>query len=76
VPKLHESPVQLGAAASEPFDMNDHPLSELQVDELTCIECERSWIVPLERWRLYLTDEPLPEAVLYCADCAEREFGR
>jgi hypothetical protein len=55
--------------------MSEYYLPELHVDELTCIECERSWIVPLERWRLYLTEDDSPEPVLYCSDCATREFG-
>ena len=42
---------------------------------LSCIECERSWLVGSERWRLKVSDEDPPEAVLYCPACAEREFG-
>jgi hypothetical protein len=43
---------------------------------LTRIECRRPWLVGHERWRLKLTEEQTPEAVVYCPDCAEREFGR
>jgi hypothetical protein len=42
---------------------------------LHCIECRRSWFAPRERWRLKVTDDPVPETVPYCPDCAEREFG-
>jgi hypothetical protein len=27
------------------------------------------------RWQAYLTDDEPPEFVVYCRDCAEREFG-
>jgi hypothetical protein len=43
---------------------------------LTCIELPPPWLVGHERWRLKLTEEQTPEAVAYCPDCAEREFGR
>jgi hypothetical protein len=39
-----------------------------------CEECRRPWLEPLERWRLYLTDDEPPEAVPYCPQCAGREF--
>jgi RNase P subunit RPR2 len=44
--------------------------------ELTCQECPAVW-QPSEtmRWRGYLTDSDPPRVVLYCADCAEREFS-
>jgi len=44
-------------------------------DLLTCIECRRPWLDPAERWRLKVTDDSPPEAVPYCARCADREFG-
>jgi hypothetical protein len=57
-------------------DVYENPVPyQLHAQDLTCIECARSWLEPLERWRLYLTDEPFPEPVLYCSDCADREFG-
>ena len=45
--------------------------------ELTCEECRRSWRQPVERWRMYvLADDDEPAyAVIYCPDCARREFG-
>jgi RNase P subunit RPR2 len=45
-----------------------------QVQRLTCLECERVWTDPGERWRIYVTTDEQPEAVLYCADCAAFEF--
>ena len=44
------------------------------VRELVCMECDRAWLHPSERWRLYLTEDDPPRPVLYCPDCAEREF--
>ena len=44
------------------------------VEELVCIECRREWVIPVERWRIYLTEGDPPEPVTYCPDCAEREF--
>jgi hypothetical protein len=45
-----------------------------QVRRLSCLECEREWTNPTERWRIYLTWEEPREPVLYCADCAAFEF--
>ena len=45
-----------------------------QVRRLMCIECEREWMDPTERWRIYLTPDEQPEAVLYCGFCASFEF--
>jgi hypothetical protein len=48
-------------------------------EPLRCVECRRVQAVSVARgWRAYLTvdeDEPA-EAVVYCPDCAAREFGR
>ena len=45
---------------------------------ITCAVCRRPWVNDNERWRAYHAgndlDEPA-ELVLYCPDCAEREFG-
>jgi hypothetical protein len=49
--------------------------SPQKTNVLECIECRRQWQVPSERWRVYLTDDDPAEAVAYCPDCAEREFG-
>ena len=47
-------------------------------EPLRCVECGRVQTAPVARgWRAYLTvddDEPA-EAVVYCPECAEREFG-
>lgn len=44
---------------------------------LTCEECGREEADDERGWRSYLTtDEEEPaEAVIYCRECAEREFG-
>ena len=42
---------------------------------LRCVECERPWLEPSERWRLKVLEEDVPETVPYCPDCATREFG-
>jgi hypothetical protein len=49
--------------------------SEVAQDQLTCIECHRAWTEPVERWRIYLTDDELPIPVVYCGACASHEFG-
>ena len=45
-----------------------------------CAECETPWLPSdRERWRAYLGGDDLDELaelVLYCPDCAVREFGR
>jgi hypothetical protein len=55
-------------------DMNDPQTQLTQVRHLSCIECDREWTNPSERWRIYLTPDELREPVLYCADCAAYEF--
>jgi hypothetical protein len=45
------------------------------VRDLVCIECGRDWVGPVERWRVYLTDDDPPQPVTYCPACAAREFG-
>lgn len=55
--------------------MDDQPQS-VGVSTLTCVECGRSGGKRGTRWRVYLTEDDLPEAVVYCEDCAEREFGQ
>jgi hypothetical protein len=69
--------VQLRRSAPTPKfpDMNEHQPRELAVETISCIECKTAWIDPSERWRVYLTDDELPELVVYCDLCAEREFG-
>jgi hypothetical protein len=55
--------------------MNEQQPRQLAVETINCVECKFPWIDPSERWRVYLTDEELPEMVVYCHLCAEREFG-
>jgi|1185.fasta_scaffold1301663_1 hypothetical protein len=47
---------------------------DILIRRLCCVECERPWLDPPERWRAYLTDEDPGEAVFYCPECARREF--
>jgi PhoPQ-activated pathogenicity-related protein len=44
---------------------------------LTCVECGREQVASERGWRAYLTtDEDQPaEAIVYCSECAAREFG-
>jgi hypothetical protein len=55
------------------IDPHSHQITE--VGQLSCIECEREWMNPSERWRIYLTPDEQREPVVYCADCAAFEFG-
>ena len=50
-----------------------NPQPETIASNLTCAECGRS---PRrgEVWSVYYAD--LGEAVTYCPECAEREFGK
>lgn len=44
---------------------------------VSCVECGREQSAGERGWRVYLTtdeDEPV-EAVVYCPECARREFG-
>jgi len=43
---------------------------------LVCIECRREWCASRERWRMYVIFGDLPETLIYCPDCAAREFDR
>jgi hypothetical protein len=55
--------------------MNDPQQQErVDVRGLSCIECRREWTDPQERWRIYLTADEPPEAVVYCGFCASFEF--
>jgi len=55
--------------------LSEQPPHQLVATEVKCIECHKVWVLPWERWRLYLTDERQPKPVAYCPECAEREFG-
>ena len=68
--------IELGAASlSSPQPTIAEPASQPTTQVLECIECCRQWDVPSERWRVYVTEEEPREAVAYCPDCGEREFG-
>ena len=41
---------------------------------LRCVECDRRWDDPSERWRVYFTEDDTPDPVTYCLDCAAAEF--
>jgi hypothetical protein len=61
-----------------PRDMDapsDQAGTALATTSIVCIECRRPWVTDGERWRLKVTDDPEPETVPYCPDCATREFG-
>jgi hypothetical protein len=49
--------------------------TQVFVLSMRCIECDRRWDDLRERWRVYFTDEALPEPVTYCPECASREFA-
>jgi ribosomal protein L44E len=53
-------------------DHSSHARAETVALDLTCAECKRS---PQrgEVWSIYYAD--IGEAVTYCPECAEREFG-
>jgi hypothetical protein len=57
---------------------NAAPATGEATEPLRCVECDRVQTDPVARgWRAYLTvdeDEPA-EAIVYCPECAEREFG-
>jgi hypothetical protein len=42
---------------------------------LVCEECSRRWNDPHEHWRVYLSEDEQSVAVLYCPECARREFS-
>jgi hypothetical protein len=42
--------------------------------DLRCLECERDWTEPNERWRMYATTGPEADVGLYCPLCAALEF--
>ena len=54
------------------------PEPETAALNLACAECGRSPRAG-ETWRIYFADrvarEAAREAVIYCPECAEREFG-
>lgn len=69
---------ECGAVCSppDPQGSNDvkEPPHQLVAGEIRCIECRCLWVLPQERWRVFLTDEDQPEPVAYCPACAKREF--
>jgi hypothetical protein len=73
--ELPIGPVEDERAGAEVPQMNEHQSRQLAVETISCVECNVPWVDPSERWRVYLTDEDVPETVVYCHLCAEREFG-
>ncbi len=45
-----------------------------RAEPLRCVECGRVQAAGAHGWKAYLTVDPA-EAVVYCPECAEREFG-
>jgi RNase P subunit RPR2 len=43
---------------------------------ILCIECQRPWLDPGQRWRAYTADDEntKPEVGFYCPTCGERCF--
>jgi hypothetical protein len=54
---------------------HDQTGTALATATIVCVECRRPWVTESERWRLKVLDDPEPETVPYCPDCATREFG-
>jgi hypothetical protein len=48
---------------------------EEQGRTLVCEECGATADERAAGWRIYLTAEDPPEPLVYCPQCAEREFG-
>jgi hypothetical protein len=44
-------------------------------DHRACSECGRADDGSERGWKAYLTDDEPAETVLFCPECAEREFG-
>ncbi len=42
--------------------------------ETLCVECDRVWEDPSERWRAYVASDDPPLIGMYCPECAAREF--
>jgi hypothetical protein len=56
--------------------MDDTSDSALATSGIACVECERAWDAPTERWHMkVLFVEKPPVMVAYCPDCHAREFG-
>ena len=49
--------------------------SHVFVLSLRCAQCGRRWDDPVERWRVYFSDDEPPEPATFCPECASREFG-
>ncbi len=65
----------VGAASLRQATTMAEPTSQPKTRTLECIECQRIWAAPLERWRLYLTEDEPVVVVAYCSVCAQREYG-
>jgi hypothetical protein len=42
---------------------------------LRCQECRQEAVGRAEGWRAYLLDDQEHRVIVYCCECAEREFG-
>jgi hypothetical protein len=60
-------------AENDPMDREKSQVTACT--DLRCLECERDWTEPSERWRMYATTGPEPDVGLYCPSCAAFEFG-
>lgn len=64
-------PIKVAAVAPQGRQQHD---SHVFVLALRCVECDRRWDDPSERWRISFTDDEPPEPVTYCRARAAREF--
>jgi hypothetical protein len=59
-------------AENDAMDREKHQVAAST--DLRCLECERDWTEPNERWRMYATTGPEADVGLYCPLCAALEF--
>ena len=70
----HNRPPEVRAATLRVTLPMAEPASPHGTTVIECLECRRQWEVPLERWRIFLTDDDPPVPVAYCPECAAAEF--
>jgi hypothetical protein len=65
---------QVAAALQGALEAERHSraLKAWVLGRIRCEECGSAWRDRRERWRAYTVDDVV---LLYCSDCAEREFG-
>jgi hypothetical protein len=61
--------------AEKKGNMERRELTLASAKPILCTECGREWVLADERWLVKFLDESPPQAVPYCPDCHEREFG-